>query len=113
MPEQPLSRAAASRQPDSERSARELVASELRYHVPMSQVWEGSRGRQKGHYHIHVTERLFSPPLVRERGQSLCGKSGWYEHTEPRDAEICPSCLDRAGRYGVQVPPVPTTETGA
>lgn len=86
-----------------------MTTAELRYHVPRSQVWEGSRGRQKGHYHIHVTERLLSPPLVRVPGASLCGKRGWYERPPQNgdDYETCPTCLKRAERYGVEIPPVP------
>lgn len=75
----------------------------LLYHVPRSQVWEGSRGNQKGNYHIHVTERLYSPPLVREAGRSLCGVRGWYERPpEPGDSYgVCATCRKRAERYNV------------
>jgi hypothetical protein len=87
----------------------------LLYHVPRSQVWEGSRGRQRGHFHIHVTERLFSPPLVRNAGYSLCGKAGWYETDDlvgRPGVTICPTCLKRAERYGVEIPEPPSRGQG-
>lgn len=34
------------------------MAIEKRYHVPRSQVWDGSRGRQSGKTHLHTTEPL-------------------------------------------------------
>lgn len=74
---------------------------DLRYHVPKNQCYEGSRGRQSGNVHLHVTEDLFSPPLVRKAGATLCGKRGWYERTaEAGEASLCPLCVKRAGMYG-------------
>lgn len=82
--------------------SRQPVTAEKRYHVPRSQVWEGSRGRQVGKVHLHVTEPLFSPPLVRSAGKSLCGRVGWYERPLDGDRyEMCPTCVKRAERYGV------------
>jgi hypothetical protein len=54
------------------------------YHVPRSQVWEGSRGRQRGHVHLH-----------REDGSSLCGRRGWYERPAEGEA-LCPRCERKA-----------------
>lgn len=96
--------------------SQDVCRARLLYHVPRSQVWEGSRGRQRGHFHIHVTERLVSPPLVRPAGYSLCGKAGWYE-TDDLDGRpgvtICPTCLKRAERYGVEIPEAPQTSTAS
>lgn len=75
---------------------------ELRYHVPRSQVWQGSRGAQKGHTHLHVTEAIDWGRLKRSKGQALCGKRGWYERPpefESEKADICPRCADLADRY--------------
>lgn len=63
------------------------------YHVPSSQVWEGSRGRQSGRVHLHVN------------GRALCGvRSPWY----PRDPLIsdqrCSRCEARAERNGIAWP---------
>lgn len=73
----------------------------LRYHVPRSQVWEGSRGRQRGHVHMHVTEQLDVGRLHRRAGQALCGRRGWYERppTENEDEDLCPRCVELSDRY--------------
>lgn len=64
------------------------------YHVPRSQVWGGSRGRQSGHVHLHATEALIIGRIRRMAGQALCGKRGWYER-EPLDSEsLCPRCAE-------------------
>jgi hypothetical protein len=83
---------------------------EERYHVPRSQVWEGSGGRQQGNVHLHVLGEMKTfkaasgRTLVRGDGRALCGKRGWYER-EPYDGERrCPRCEDLAVRYGIQWP---------
>jgi hypothetical protein len=56
------------------------------YHVPRSQVWAGSRGRQSGHVHLH-----------RPDGSSLCGRRGWYEREPyPSETVVCPRCEKKA-----------------
>lgn len=77
--------------------------SELRYHVPRSQVWGGSGGRQSGKVHIHLVEPFAAGRLSRGEGEALCGRRGWYER-EDGGEEKCPRCLDLAKRYGVEVP---------
>lgn len=80
------------------------VAVEIRYHVPRSQVWEGSGGHQQGHNHLHVLEHFERGRLVRGAGRALCGKNGWYETTDPHDAKPCPRCVAMAKRHGVEWP---------
>lgn len=65
------------------------------YHVPRSQVWPGSRGRQHGNVHLHGAD-----------GRPLCGRRGWYERPlEPGEqARTCPRCSARAERLGLEVP---------
>ncbi len=73
---------------------------EPRYHVPRSQVWEGSRGRQSGNVHLHALEPVTLGRIHREPGRSLCGRDGWYER-EPYPTEthdICPRCAEIAAR---------------
>ena len=58
-----------------------------RYHVPRSQVWEGSRGRAAGNVHLHAPAAGVTPTvlvghsgrrLVRKGRAALCGKDrGW------------------------------------
>lgn len=76
------------------------IATEPRYHVPRSQVWAGSRGRQSGNVHLHVTDDVTIGRLARRKGASLCGKRGWYEREPTAGEETCPRCLDIAHRYG-------------
>ena len=75
---------------------------ELRYHVPRSQVWAGSRGRQSGNTHLHVrAERFDLGRIHRLKGQPLCGKRGWYERPPEYDSEfrdLCPRCQEIAAR---------------
>lgn len=80
------------------------ITTEARYHVPRSQVWEGSRGRQQGCVHLHVNEPMQQGRLQRGGGQALCGKAGWYERPANPDERACPRCLELAARYGVRVP---------
>lgn len=70
---------------------------EAMYHVPWSQVWPGSGGRQAGKVHVHVTEPFVLGRISRERGDSLCGKRGWYER--PAEGEsMCPRCEELLSR---------------
>ena len=84
-------------------SAAELAERfELLYHVPRSQVWEGSRGRQSGNTHLHVREERFDVGRIhRTRGQALCGRSAWYARPPefPSEfADFCPRCAEIAAR---------------
>lgn len=73
------------------------------YHVPRSQVWQGSRGRQAGLVHLHVTESVELGRIKRRAHQALCGRDGWYER-EPNGEELCARCVEIAGRHGLEVP---------
>lgn len=80
------------------------------YHVPRSQVWEGSRGGQRGYAHIHVANgpARFTADngrsITRGGGVSLCRRHGWYERAAESADELCPKCRDLAERYGVEMP---------
>lgn len=88
----------------------------LRYHVPRSQVWEGSRGGHTGIIHLHATESVTLTAkigkcgtLERGGGRALCGRRGWYERgiEHPSDLLVrCTHCLRMAKRYGVDWPEV-------
>jgi hypothetical protein len=85
------------------------VALERRYHVPRSQVWEGSRGGQSGKVHLHVLDELHVGRLHRRRGAALCGRSGWYERppeyeSERADEALCPLCVGMANRHELAIP---------
>lgn len=71
-----------------------------RYHVPRSQVWEGSRGRQSGHVHLHVIGQFDLGRIHRAPGQALCGRSGWYERpvAEAEIVPLCPRCRELSER---------------
>lgn len=74
---------------------------EPRYHVPRSQVWQGSRGRQAGNTHLHTLEPLELGRIRRRAGQALCGRAGWYERPpegEHEHASVCPRCAELARR---------------
>ncbi len=84
---------------------------ERRYHVPRSQVWAGSRGRQSGNVHLHLPTAGYDPKdrfhiasrTFRAPGQALCGKRGWYERnpegeSETSDSALCPRCAELASR---------------
>lgn len=90
---------------------------ELRYHVPRSQVWEGSRGGQRGKVHIHIigSARLLTADasgegrystITRGDGMALCRRAGWYERPGESGEELCPRCADLAERYRVPIPPL-------
>jgi hypothetical protein len=72
-----------------------------RYHVPRSQVWRGSRGRQSGRTHLHVTQDITVGRISRNKGRALCGRAGWYERPAEGQHEvndICPRCAEIATR---------------
>lgn len=84
---------------------------EVRYHVPRSQCFSGSRGGQRGNLHLHVTEPLHSGRLHRDTG-ALCGRKAWWDR-EPEPFELsdgryaqdrCPRCVEMGERYGVEWP---------
>lgn len=88
------------------------IAVEARYHVPRSQVWEGSRGRQSGGTHLHVLEPVVFGRIRRQAGQALCGKHGWYERPPEFESELaetgrCGRCVEVAGRHGIDWPVAP------
>jgi hypothetical protein len=79
----------------------------LRYHVPRSQVYEGSRGGQSGAVHLHATEAVDLGRIKRQPGQVLCGRRGWYERPVEHESDLrvrCGECLLRAKRYGIAWP---------
>lgn len=82
---------------------------ELRYHVPRSQVWAGSRGGQSGNVHVHVLEELVSGRLRRRPGQALCTTrpAWWARELEPGELErlpagFCLRCVELADRHGLE-----------
>jgi hypothetical protein len=70
------------------------------YHVPRSQVWQGSRGAQTGHVHLHVREQFDHGRIHRSKGRALCGRDGWWERPlDPGEVEPdCPRCAEIAAR---------------
>lgn len=83
------------------------VRVEERYHVPGSQVWEGSRGGQRGTVHLHVLEPFESGRFKRAPGECLCPKKrGTYERP-PDGIDFqyrCTRCADLAERHGLRWP---------
>jgi hypothetical protein len=88
-----------------------------RYHVPRSQVWEGSRGGQTGNVHLHlpIEPRHPSPmtavtgrrtTIKRNSGAALCGRSAWYDRPPfaSERPDRCPRCSALAARYGIEWP---------
>jgi hypothetical protein len=76
-------------------------AFDLRYHVPRSQVWEGSRGRQHGNVHLHVKpgEAFEAGRIRRTQHQALCGRLAWYDRAlegaeGEREEDFCPRCVE-------------------
>lgn len=89
--------------------SRKIPETELRYHVPGSQVWGGSAGRQAGHVHIHVKGWLCVGRLKRAPGKPLCGREGWYERPPEHPGEkMCPGCVGKAERHGIPYPDLPS-----
>lgn len=82
------------------------VALDALYHVPRSQVWAGSRGRQQGHVHLHVLERIVPGGrfTVRQPGRALCLARGWYERPREEGEQLCPRCVQLAELFGLEVP---------
>lgn len=85
------------------------VRVEERYHVPGSQVWQGSRGAQRGNIHLHVLEDVKLGRMTRTRGQCLCPKKGGsYERPVDGDDRTrtfrCPKCETVAERFGIPWP---------
>lgn len=89
---------------------------DARYHVPPSQVWEGSRGRQRGNVHLHVvngpaefvSRRGRATTISRGGGVTLCGKlGGWYERPPEPGDKPCRRCAEMAIRYGIEWPEAP------
>jgi len=69
------------------------MATEALYHVPRSQVWEGSRGKQTGRVHLHVDSR------------ALCGaRTPWYPRPPLDGEERCARCVARADKHGIPWP---------
>ena len=76
-------------------------AFDLRYHVPRSQVWEGSRGTQRGNVHLYVKggEAFQAGRIRRVQHQTLCGKTAWYDRALEGDEgqrreDFCPRCIE-------------------
>jgi hypothetical protein len=86
----------------------------VRYHVPRSQVWQGSRGGQSGAIHLHATDDITVTAkrgrcgsLARRAGAALCGKRGWWERAVEHESDLrvrCSECARRAQRYGIEWP---------
>lgn len=85
-------------------------ALDLRYHVPTSQTWQGSRGAAKGNVHLHVKGDVTLGRRKRKAGECLCSKKhGTYERPpDPTDTNLCPECVRVAETNGLVVPPLPT-----
>jgi len=89
---------------------------QVRYHVPRSQVWGGSRGRQTGAIHLHAPETVTltakqgrGGTLQVGSGGALCKRIGWYERPVEHESDLrirCAECVRRAERYGVEWPGV-------
>ncbi len=79
---------------------------ERRYHVPRSQAWAGSRGRQTGRVHLHVINEPYQHDrLRRQPGEALCTrKQAWYERAPIDGEQDCPRCLAIAARHGLELP---------
>jgi len=91
---------------------------QVRYHVPRSQVWGGSRGGQTGAIHLHAPETVTltakqgrGGTLKVGSGGALCQRIGWYERPVEHESDLrvrCAECDRRAQRYGIQWPDVDT-----
>lgn len=76
-------------------------AFDLRYHVPRSQVWEGSAGKQRGNIHLYVKrgEAFQAGRIRRVQHQTLCGRTAWYDRAleageGERAEDFCPRCIE-------------------
>ena len=71
-------------------------AFDTRYHVPRSQVWEGSRGKQGGHVHLYVKagEAFEAGRIRRVERETLCGRVAWYDRPAEDSEELCPRCYE-------------------
>ncbi|MCF1592414.1 hypothetical protein [Streptomyces muensis] len=64
--------------------------------------------RSQANYHLRLDQDLNAGRLVRKRGDALCkpqAKFWGLEPTRPADrrAPSCPTCIERAERYGITV----------
>jgi hypothetical protein len=64
------------------------------YHVPRSQVWEGSRGRASGRVHLHIDGH----PLCRQR------MVPWYPREPFPGEQRCARCVVKASHEGIEWP---------
>lgn len=72
------------------------------YHVPGSQVWEGSRGRAAGNVHLHVTSDMQLGRRTRQKGECLCSKKhGSYERPPTGEKTMCAECVKVADDNGL------------
>lgn len=76
-------------------------AFDLRYHVPRSQVWAGSRGAQSGNVHLYVKagEAFQAGRIRRVQHETLCGRRAWYDRAPEgdegqRETDLCPRCVE-------------------
>jgi hypothetical protein len=85
----------------------------LRRSVPYSQVWPGSRGRERGRIHLELAadRECRIGRLTRHPGELLCGKRPW--HSEPArlddDEPCCSRCVELAERYAIAWPTIEQT----
>jgi hypothetical protein len=79
------------------------------YHVPPSQVWDGSSGRAHGNVHLHVTEDVKLGRLARRAGECLCAKRRGSSERPLNPGEFdstfrCERCYAVAARRGIKLP---------
>jgi hypothetical protein len=74
------------------------------YHVPMSQCYRASKGKQTGNVHLHLGEPLRSKRLARNAGEAVCGLRGWYERPAEPHEQRCPKCVEMATRHKLEWP---------
>lgn len=75
---------------------------QLRYHIPHSQVWERSAGRQRGGVHLHILTQFDQGRIHRKAGAALCGKVGWMEREPDGETSRCARCDELAKRFGLR-----------
>jgi len=91
----------------------EVFGWRLRRSVPYSQVWPGSRGRERGRIHLELVadDQRRIGRLTRRPGDLLCGKRPWHselarlDDDEPR----CPRCGELAERNAIAWPTLEET----